>query len=61
MARPNYYLRSLSTRRAARSHRTFRSRSIPKPIERIESLRPTALRFRVPLGGEGTNELEVVR
>jgi hypothetical protein len=59
MARPNYYLRSLSTRRATRSHRTFRSRSIPKPIERIESLRP--LRFRMLLGGDSADELEVVR
>jgi hypothetical protein len=33
---------------------------LPKPIERIESLR-SALRFRVPLEGNSVNELEVVR
>jgi hypothetical protein len=32
---------------------------LPKPIERIESLRP-ALRFRVPLG-YGVHDLEVLR
>ena len=34
--------------------------ALPKPIGRIESLRPI-LRFRVFLGGDGANELEVVR
>ena len=34
------------------------SRSFPKPIERIESLR--SLRFRVPLGSEGTGNLEIM-
>ena len=33
---------------------------LPKPIERIESLR-SALRFRVPLEGNSVNELEVMR
>ena len=37
------------------------SRSFPKPFERIESLRSPPLRFRVFLGGDGANELEVVR
>jgi hypothetical protein len=35
------------------------SRSFPKPIGRIESLRPV-LRFRVFLGGDGAIELEVM-
>ena len=34
------------------------SRSFPRPIGRIESLH--SLRFRVLLGGDGANELEVV-
>ena len=50
----------LRTRRAVCSHRTFHSRFFPKPFERIESLRPL-LRFRVFLGGDDANELEVMR
>jgi hypothetical protein len=51
----------LRTRRAALSHRTFHSWSFSKPIERIELLRPTTLRFRVLLGAGSINELEIVR
>ena len=42
-------------------HSYFHSRSFPKPIERIESLRSSGLRFRVPLGSDGVHELEIVR
>jgi hypothetical protein len=38
----------------------FRSRSFPKPFERIELLCPTKLRFRVLLG-RGEYELEALR
>jgi hypothetical protein len=34
--------------------------ALPKPFERIESLRPV-LRFRVLLRNDGANKLEVVR
>ncbi len=50
----------LGMRQAAPGHRTFHSRSFPNPFKRIESLRP-ALRFRVFLGADDANELEVVR
>ncbi len=43
-----------------RLHHTHRGTwCVPLPIERIESLRPTKLRFRVPLGNGATNELGV--
>ena len=35
--------------------------SLSKSFERTESLRPTRLRFRVPLGSDIPYELEVVR
>ena len=31
------------------------------PFERIESLRPISLRFRMSLGGNGADDLEVMR
>jgi hypothetical protein len=37
------------------------SGSFPKPIERIESLRPNLLHFRMSLGGKGAGELKLVR
>jgi hypothetical protein len=60
LAHLNHHLqRAFENEAVDRSHRTFHSRSFPKPFERIESLRP-ALRFRVPLG-DGTYKLEVLR
>jgi hypothetical protein len=51
----------LRIRRASWSHRTFHPWSFWKlPFERPQSLRP-ALRFRVLLGSDGTDELQIVR
>ena len=41
-----------------RTHGTFHSRSFPKPLNRIESLYP--LRFRIALGSDCANNLEIV-
>lgn len=53
-------IENFRTLRAARNHPAFHLRSFPRPIphsERIESLRP--LRFRVLLGTEEVDKLEV--
>ncbi len=52
--------RAFGSRTVALSRRTFSPRSFSKPIDRIESLRPTSLRFRVLLGSDDAAKLEVV-